>query len=116
MGQSIYTNVEQKAQALQRNLGCLPPRRLVTKLPLGLDRLYQIYKGFTTDQLPEMFASFVKEGGNTFDMEVLGVRLIGTQDLRNLEAILVSKRDCKTRIPRFVQFTLINLTYSFHYH
>ncbi len=68
--------------------GCLPPARLKNELPLGVDRLSQIFQADADNKLMALFLWHFRHWGDTLEQVFLGTRAFGTIDPRNLEAIL----------------------------
>ena len=68
--------------------GCLPPVRLINELPLGVDRLSQIFRADADHKLMALFLWHFRHWGDTLEQVFLGTRAFGTIDPRNLEAIL----------------------------
>jgi len=66
----------------------LPPNRLLTELPLGVDRLRQIFSADADNRLMALFLYHFRHWGDTLDYVFLGIKSFGTIDPRNLEAML----------------------------
>ena len=85
---SLWLIVAQTDLAFGLQHGCQPPNRLLNELPLGLDRLHQIFHADTNHRLMALFMYHFRRWGDTLEQVFLGTRAFGTIDPRNLEAML----------------------------
>ncbi|KAH0537360.1 hypothetical protein FGG08_005839 [Glutinoglossum americanum] len=71
--------------------GCLPTSMLKNEMPLGLDRLKQIFDADADSRLMELFLMHFRMWGNTLEQVFLAAQAFGTIDPINLEAMLSTK-------------------------
>ncbi|CZR53583.1 related to n-alkane-inducible cytochrome P450 [Phialocephala subalpina] len=79
-------------QTTQRRLKVLGGRgAFVPGPPFGLHIAYGLIKNWFCDELVEYCSDLQRRFGHTIDLEILGMRLVFTDEPRNLEAIMSSK-------------------------
>jgi hypothetical protein len=74
-------------------LGCKPPARRPSKLPLGIDFARRIMKADQERRVPDMFLEVYEELGglNTWVQYFLGSDTLVTVDPKNIQAILATQ-------------------------
>lgn len=80
--------------------GCLPPNRLLNELPLGVDRLNEIFSADADGRLMALFLYHFRRWGDTLEQVFLGTKAFGTIDPRNLEAILFTQFNGRVKYSR----------------
>ena len=85
------TDIPQKLNAIASQHGCLSPPLLQNQMPLGIDRLEQIFRANTESRLMELFLFHFRQTGYTLKQVFLLTPAYGTVDPENLKAILSSK-------------------------